>query len=133
METREFFQDEAKRCRDNAERSARKDDREFWLNLAGRWEGLLRPKDGSDAGVADWWTGNDTPFRSAGASRTSGWRKGNIHRRPASRGGWRPESKSGIAMAITIACRSLAEKLWRDAERIDLRWDQIDFNRAENF
>ena len=46
----DLFQNEAKRCRDNAERAARKD-REFWLSLAGRWEGLLRPKHERDADV----------------------------------------------------------------------------------
>jgi hypothetical protein len=51
METSDFFQDEAKRCKDNALRATRKDDREFWLNLARRWEELLSPKDESDAGL----------------------------------------------------------------------------------
>jgi len=48
MQNSDFFEDEAKRCRDNAVRAARKDDREFWLNLARRWEELLSRKDGSD-------------------------------------------------------------------------------------
>ena len=45
MQTSEFFRDEAKRCRDSAERASRKDDREFWLNLARRWETLLQARE----------------------------------------------------------------------------------------
>jgi hypothetical protein len=47
----EFFKDEAMRCRDNAGVAATKADRESWLNLACRWEELLRPRDDSDGGV----------------------------------------------------------------------------------
>jgi hypothetical protein len=46
----DFFQNEAKRCRDNAVGTARKD-RKFWLNLADRRERLLHPKDESDGNV----------------------------------------------------------------------------------
>jgi hypothetical protein len=49
LQTSDFFQNEATRCRDKAESAARKDDRAFWLNLASRWEGLLRPNDENDA------------------------------------------------------------------------------------
>jgi hypothetical protein len=42
IETNDFFQDEAGRCRDNAKKATRKDDQEFWLNLASRWETMLR-------------------------------------------------------------------------------------------
>jgi len=50
METGDFFQSEAQRCRDNAERTTKKD-REFWLNLAGRWEGLLQARNGGGPNV----------------------------------------------------------------------------------
>jgi hypothetical protein len=45
METSDFFKDEAKRCRDNAGVAATKADQQSWLNLASRWEELLRPRD----------------------------------------------------------------------------------------
>jgi hypothetical protein len=38
METSDFFQTEAERCKDNAQKATRKADRDFWLNLANRWE-----------------------------------------------------------------------------------------------
>jgi hypothetical protein len=49
-ETEEFFQREAKRCKDRAQR-ANKSDRKFWLLLAQRWEELLwiRERDAADA------------------------------------------------------------------------------------
>jgi len=50
MQTTDFFQNEAKRCRDNAERATKKD-REFWLTLARRWEELLQARNESDANV----------------------------------------------------------------------------------
>lgn len=49
METSDFFKDEAKRCRDNAGVAATKADQESWLNMASRWEELLRPSDETDA------------------------------------------------------------------------------------
>jgi hypothetical protein len=42
METVDFFQDEATRCRHNAKIAISKDDREFWLNMANRWETMQR-------------------------------------------------------------------------------------------
>jgi hypothetical protein len=42
METVDFFQNEATRCRDNAKMAISKDDREFWLNMANRWETMQR-------------------------------------------------------------------------------------------
>jgi hypothetical protein len=49
LQTRDFFQNEAKRCRASAESAARKADREFWLNMANRWDYLLHPNDEGDA------------------------------------------------------------------------------------
>jgi hypothetical protein len=45
MEASDLFKDEAKRCRDSAEVAATKAGRESWLNMASRWEELLRPID----------------------------------------------------------------------------------------
>jgi hypothetical protein len=42
METTDFFQNEAMRCRGNAKMATSKDDREFWLNMASRWETMQR-------------------------------------------------------------------------------------------
>ena len=41
FETSDFFQEQAKQCRTLAAKAADKNDREFWLRLAHRWEGLL--------------------------------------------------------------------------------------------
>ena len=49
-ETEEFFQREAKQCKDRAQR-ANKSDREFWLRLAQRWEELLRIREREVADV----------------------------------------------------------------------------------
>jgi hypothetical protein len=51
METNDFFEDEAQRCRESAARATGKIDREFWLNLARRWEELLQARNGSGANV----------------------------------------------------------------------------------
>jgi len=51
METSDFLQDEARRCRDTAARARSKDDREFWLNLASRWEILQRIRERGTAKV----------------------------------------------------------------------------------
>lgn len=45
MKTNDFLQNEATCCRANAEMATRKKDREFWLNLAHRWEELSRARD----------------------------------------------------------------------------------------
>jgi hypothetical protein len=42
METTDFFQNEAMRCRGNAKMATSKDDREFWLKMANRWETMQR-------------------------------------------------------------------------------------------
>ena len=49
QQTSDFFQDEANRCKHSAEMAAAKEDREFWLNMARRWEGLLHPNEESNA------------------------------------------------------------------------------------
>jgi hypothetical protein len=43
MQTREFFQSEEKRCRENAERAA-KTDQQSWLDLARRWDELSQAR-----------------------------------------------------------------------------------------
>ena len=43
LEPNDFFQNQVKQCRSQAESAANKRDREFWLQLAHRWERLLRP------------------------------------------------------------------------------------------
>lgn len=42
IETSDFFQDQVQQCRKLAADAHDKNDREFWLRLAHRWEGLLR-------------------------------------------------------------------------------------------
>jgi hypothetical protein len=42
IETTDFFQDQIKQCNALAARASNKTDREFWLSLAHRWEGLFR-------------------------------------------------------------------------------------------
>jgi hypothetical protein len=39
----DFFQKEALECRRLADRATEKEDREYWLRLAQRWERLLQP------------------------------------------------------------------------------------------
>jgi hypothetical protein len=51
LETSDFFQDQAKQCRSLAAQAADKNDREFWLRLAHRWEGLLQAQRHDGAGV----------------------------------------------------------------------------------
>lgn len=54
LETSDFFQEQAKQCRTLAAQAADKNDREFWLRLAHRWEGLLRAQrnDGAEIETA---------------------------------------------------------------------------------
>jgi len=42
IETSDFFEQQIKECRNVAAQAKDKNDREFWLRLAHRWEGLLR-------------------------------------------------------------------------------------------
>jgi hypothetical protein len=39
LEPNDFFENQVKQCRSQAESAANKSDREFWLQLAHRWEG----------------------------------------------------------------------------------------------
>ena len=40
-EQSDFFQEQVKKCNGLAERASNKTDREFWLGMARRWEGML--------------------------------------------------------------------------------------------
>ena len=51
IETSDFFQDQVKQCRKLAVDASDKNDREFWLRLAHRWEGLLRAQKHDGASV----------------------------------------------------------------------------------
>jgi hypothetical protein len=51
LETSDFFQDQVKQCRKLAADASDKNDREFWLRLAHRWEGLLRAQKHDGAAV----------------------------------------------------------------------------------
>jgi hypothetical protein len=44
LEPNDFFQNQVKHCRSQAERAANKNDRDFWLNIALRWENLLQQR-----------------------------------------------------------------------------------------
>ena len=48
LEMIDFFQKEAQECRSLAAKAVHKDDREYWLRLAQRWEEIL-PKQHGDA------------------------------------------------------------------------------------
>ncbi len=43
LEPNDFFENQVKQCRSQAESAANKKDREFWLQLAHRWERLSQP------------------------------------------------------------------------------------------
>jgi hypothetical protein len=47
IEKIDFFRDQIRQCRSQAESAANKADREFWLRLAQRWEWLLQQTDGA--------------------------------------------------------------------------------------
>ncbi len=49
LETADFFETQIKQCRDSAARSSKKNDREFWLKMANRWQGLLHARQLGDA------------------------------------------------------------------------------------
>jgi hypothetical protein len=44
LEPNDFVQNQVKQCRSQADSAAKKRDREFWLQLAQRWERLLQPQ-----------------------------------------------------------------------------------------
>jgi hypothetical protein len=44
IEPIDFFQRQAMQCRSQADRAANKTDREFWLDMASRWEGMLKAR-----------------------------------------------------------------------------------------
>jgi hypothetical protein len=53
LETTDFFEQQIESCRSSATQCRNKNDREFWLKMAARWEGLLKtPKSGDDEGPA---------------------------------------------------------------------------------
>jgi hypothetical protein len=49
LEPNDFFQNQVKQCRSQAESAANKNDREFWLQLAHRWENLSLAGGGNGA------------------------------------------------------------------------------------
>jgi hypothetical protein len=49
LETADFFEAQIKQCSDLAARSSNKNDREFWLKMANRWQGLLQVRQPGDA------------------------------------------------------------------------------------
>jgi hypothetical protein len=48
LETADFFEERIKECRSSAAQSTNKNDREFWLKMAVRWEGLLKTRQSGD-------------------------------------------------------------------------------------
>jgi hypothetical protein len=46
-EMTDFFQKEALECRRLAAQATKKDDRDYWLRLAQRWEWLVQQNDGT--------------------------------------------------------------------------------------
>jgi hypothetical protein len=44
LETADFFEQRIKECRNSAAQSTNKIDREFWLKMAARWEGLFNTR-----------------------------------------------------------------------------------------
>jgi hypothetical protein len=57
LEIIDFFQKEAQECRRQAAKAAGKNNREYWLRLAQRWERLMQPdaatKEADQAGRFD--------------------------------------------------------------------------------
>jgi hypothetical protein len=51
LETADFFEAQIKQCRDSAAQSTNKNDREFWLKMAARWEGLSKARQNGDQPV----------------------------------------------------------------------------------
>jgi hypothetical protein len=51
LERFDFFQKQAEACRNLAAQAKRKNDREYWLGLAQRWEWLVQPQKSSTAEV----------------------------------------------------------------------------------
>jgi hypothetical protein len=49
LDTADFFETQIKQCAETAARSSNKNDREFWLKMASRWEGLLQARQTHDA------------------------------------------------------------------------------------
>jgi hypothetical protein len=43
LEPNDFFENQIKQCRSQAQSAGNKTDREFWLGLAHRWERLSQP------------------------------------------------------------------------------------------
>jgi len=43
----DFFQNQARECRRLSAQASEKNDREYWLGLAHRWEWLFRQNDGA--------------------------------------------------------------------------------------
>ena len=43
-DTKEFFEEQARQCNDRAVAAANRADREFWCQLAHRWEELVRAR-----------------------------------------------------------------------------------------
>jgi hypothetical protein len=51
LEPNDFFQNQVKQCRSQAESAANKRDREFWLKMAARWEDLFKTRQNGDEPV----------------------------------------------------------------------------------
>jgi hypothetical protein len=48
LEPNDFFENQIKQCRSQAQSAGNKSDREFWLQLAHRWERLSQPARAGD-------------------------------------------------------------------------------------
>jgi hypothetical protein len=51
LETTDFFEGQITECKTAAMRASNKNDREFWLKMAHRWESLLQARQASNAGA----------------------------------------------------------------------------------
>jgi len=49
--TVDFFAEQIRQCRETATHSTETNDRDFWLLMARRWEGLLQSRQNSDGGM----------------------------------------------------------------------------------
>jgi hypothetical protein len=49
--TLDFFVEQICQCRSSASQCTNKNDREFWLKMAARWEGLLQARQNADGGI----------------------------------------------------------------------------------
>jgi hypothetical protein len=54
LQTTEFFREQIRQCRDFAASANNKNDRDFWLKMADRWESLLQTRQSGRTDLKVW-------------------------------------------------------------------------------